>query len=221
MLWYSSPGCIGSGLHSQLDCVHEAHPRPSNNSRSNSSNNQSCTQSIRYVCHLCEGVPLTSEFSFRHHLARHGGFKHCATATIGLLFCSNCGYIASSSSDFAAHMNRHITERRFSCSACGFDAHHRKEINTHISKYHHHQMSSNAFQDSLTYDVPNKVTNAVLIDNQKQGDIRPKLVNLQPMVLLHRLNLDIESDLDSDGGRGQGRTEKELNDIDSDNIGSQ
>ncbi|GFO10094.1 Re1-silencing transcription factor [Plakobranchus ocellatus] len=121
--------------------------------------------SLRYCCHLCPSV-LHNEFFFRLHLGMHGGFSctSVVSSTSGILLCTICGYIASSSNDHAQHMFEHPMERPFACSECDVDAHRKRDILTHIKNSH------------------NGHPDVRLIDRKKERakKSRPKIVELHP-----------------------------------------
>ncbi|XP_005109936.1 uncharacterized protein LOC101855529 isoform X2 [Aplysia californica] len=124
----------------------------------------------RYSCHLCDAI-LSTEFFFRLHLAKHGGFSKLSvlTSTDGLLLCSKCGYIAVSMNDLAQHTASHMDERRYFCSLCGADAHQKAGVTCHIKKMHREE------------------DNAMVKDRKKQKesvDLKPKLVCFDPMVCI-------------------------------------
>lgn len=72
-------------------------------------------------------------------------------------------------SDYSTHMNAHMSERRFKCSMCVYEGHHKKVVQNHIKSVH----------KVVDDDVG-------IIDRDKPGhvELRPRLVNIDPKVLL-------------------------------------
>lgn len=121
-----------------------------------------------YLCPVC---PLEAEslFFFRLHLAIHPEFSRTAEVVHRDLEhnCGFCSFVGKNEGEFSSHAVVHMSDRRYQCIYCNYDAFKKKDVQSHCKNLHEEE----AVFDKLTKTVVN-------------GMDWMSIVNLNPKVAL-------------------------------------
>ncbi|XP_041361033.1 uncharacterized protein LOC121377192 [Gigantopelta aegis] len=145
------------------------------------------SQTVFYCCHQCS---FTSEslYLFRLHLAQHGNYRHLVTdlTSESPLKCGFCPYVAGDQNDFSLHLETHFDMRNFKCGHCSYSAYTKAHVRSHLANFH----------AGLEEKLIDTSSLAVVESRTEETTNMPKLVNLDPQVVLEDVLYLTDQDLD-------------------------